>query len=363
MSEKILIVGGYGQVGRYVTSELIKTFSNKVVVAGRSLEKANSFLQEHGGSFEILKLDIYDFDRRAEALKNIKVVVMCLSPKNNDFAEHCIKNGVHYIDISPSNDIAQNLKTFSHGNENISSTCVLGVGLAPGLSNLLVKELSQSVDVLQNVNISLLLGLGEEHGKDGVKWLLDNINENFFLNINGSKVSIKPFIGKHKTDFIEPLGKRTAYRFNLADQFIVPQTLRIENVSSYFCYDSKAITAYVSILKRIGIFGLLKFKITYRFIEKIFSAILPIIRKTKIGTDIYSIQVDAVGAKNGKEVSCRISAIGNNNSLLTGQIAAFSAMKLFTDNYPHRVFYFEELFSLEDIDNFGICPKIEMFVL
>jgi saccharopine dehydrogenase-like NADP-dependent oxidoreductase len=345
-------------VGRYATIELIKTFPNKVIVAGRDLEKANAFAVEQNHVFEALKLDIYDKESVSGAVKNVSVAVMCLSPKNTDFVEYCIKNGIHYIDISPSNNVAKYIKRFKREAESSNSTSILGVGLAPGLTNLLVKKLSQNADEIKSVNISLLLGLGEQHGNDGIKWLLDNIRHNFDLKIDGADKSFKPFIKKHKTSFPEPLGKRTAYRFNLADQFIVPQTLSVNNVSSYYCYDSKFLTAYVSVLKRIGIFGLLNYKAMYNFFLKLFTSTMSTMRKLKIGTDIYGIQIDAVGIKDKREIYLNIGVIGNNNSLLTGQITAFAAAKLFNENHPAGVFYLEELFSLDDLNDFGINPGV-----
>ncbi len=76
LKDKILVVGGYGQVGRYVTLELITTFPKKIIVAGRNLEKANSFAREYNNLFETQKIDIYDLENITEATKNVKVVVM-----------------------------------------------------------------------------------------------------------------------------------------------------------------------------------------------------------------------------------------------------------------------------------------------
>ena len=87
-------------------------------------------------------------------------------------------------------------------------------------------------------------------------------------------------------------------------------------------------------------------------------SVLSVTQKLKIGTDIYGIQVDAEGIKNGQKAQFHIGTMGNNNSLLTGQIAAFAATKLFTENYPAGVFYLEELFSLSDLNDFGIKPEI-----
>lgn len=351
MKDKVLIVGGYGQVGKYVTLELACAFPQKIIVAGRSAEKANAFAMENNIDIEAIELNIYDTDSICNIIKNVKVAVMCLSPKNNDFAIFCVKNGIDYIDISPSNDVAKGIEQIKEAAISNKSTCVLGVGLAPGLSNLLVKKLSRNFDVMQRADISLMLGLGEPHGEDGVKWLLDNLRDNFIVNIDGINRSIKPFVIKRKTSFIKPLGDRSAYRFNLADQYILQKTLQIENTASYFCYDSKQITFYVSMLKRIGIFSLLRFKFAYNIILKLFISMLPVIRKLKLGTDIYSIQVDVVGVKNGRECLSHIGIKGNNNSFITGKIAAFAARKLLVDNYPSGVFYLEELFSLEEFDD------------
>ncbi len=360
MNDKILIVGGYGQVGKYVTLKLLELFPNRIIVAGRTLQKADDFAREHNSSFETLRVDIYDEDSIADAVKNVNLVVMCLTPKNTDFAEYCVKNGIHYIDISPSDDVLKTIKRFDREAAKNQSTCVLGVGIAPGLSNLLVKKLSDYTEELNKVNISLLLGIGEHHGEDGVKWLLDNINRNFVVKTNNTEESVSPFIQKYKTTFLEPLGKRTAYRFNLADQFIVMQTLNAENASSYFCYDSRFITTYISVLKHIGVFSLLKFQTMYRFIMKIFIAVLSLIRKLNLGTDFYGIQIDAMGIKDGQQFPIHIGTIGNNNSQITGHIAVFVAAKLLSGNYPCGVFYLEELFSIDDLNDFGIHPKIEM---
>ncbi len=247
------------------------------------------------------------------------------------------------------------IEQFKDGFENKQSTCILGVGLAPGLTNLLVKKLKGEVDILQNVDIFLMLGLGEAHGKDGVNWLLDNIQEDF--SVNNQK--IKPFVKSKETIFIQHLGKRKAYPFNLADQFIIPKTLQVENVSSYMCYDAKITTLYLSILKRVGIFSLLKFRIIYNVFSKIFNSTLPIVRKLKLGTDIYSIKIDAVGLKAKNKRFCHTGVIGNNNSLLTGKIASFVTKQLYTKNLPSGIFYMEELFSLDDLKNDNICFEIE----
>ena len=352
MRDKIIVVGGYGQVGRHVSLELAKRFPQKVIVAGRSIDKANRFAGEHNGQFETLQLDIYDAGHGA--LENAKAAVMCLSPASNDFANFCIEKGVHYIDISPSNGVAQGIEPLQEKAEQNNVTCVLGVGLASGLSNLLVKELRGAMDALEEVNIHLMLGLGDSHGEDGVRWLLDNMGRDF---VDGSGKRVKPFVDKRKTAFMAPLGERSAYRFNLADQFIAVKTLQTKQAASYFCYDSRAITALVSILQHLGAFRLLRYKSAYRATTKLFGAMLSALRKLGFGTDVYSIKIDAVGMKNGNEHFCHAAATGHDNALFTAKVAAFVAREMYAGHCPPGVFYMEQLFSLDDLAD--ICPEIE----
>ena len=350
MKDKILVVGGYGQVGRYVALSLFDKFPDKVIVAGRNLAKANSFSAEHNNSFETMELDINNIGSISMAMKNVKIAIICLSAENNIFAEYCIKNGIHYVDISPSYDSIKGIEQFKEDAINYSSTCVLGVGLTPGLSNILVKKALKEFDILQKVSINLLLGLGETHGDDGVKWFLDSIYHDYYKCDDGVRKKNKPFIGKNKTTFGKPLYTRATYPFNLADQFILQKTLNIENVASYYCYDSKVITAYVSILKRIGLFALLRWKISYNIILKSFILFLKMIHKLNIGSDIFGVQVDAFGVRNCEEHTYHIGAVGYNNSLLTAEVTAFVATRLYEGNLPCGVFYIEELFSLSDMD-------------
>lgn len=44
--KKILVVGGYGDVGRVAVAEVLKTASMDIVVAGRNLEKASDFVSK-----------------------------------------------------------------------------------------------------------------------------------------------------------------------------------------------------------------------------------------------------------------------------------------------------------------------------
>lgn len=349
MKNKILVVGGYGQVGKHVCKYLAEQFPDKVIVGGRNIARAEKLIQSIEGGLLTRKVDIYDSSTFKDIMEDVLVVVMCLSPANTDFAEYCIKNGIHYIDISPTSNNISALEELSEVARQSNSTCVLGVGLLPGLSNLMVKEAGQELNKINSVKIFLMLGVGEKHGADGVKWLLDNINNIYTIKQNGKLVQKKSFGEKAQTTFPHRLKKKAAYTFDLADQHSIPKTLNVDSVTSYLTYDSRFITSEVVVLKRLGVFKLLRFRWGYSFFLKVFSGLLNIIIKLKLSSDIYSIKIDIEGEKDQNVVTYESSILGYNNSILTGTVAAIVAEELYMDNSNSGVYYFEQLFRWEQV--------------
>jgi len=343
MKQDILIVGGYGAVGRSVVKELIKTCPNKIVIAGRNLNKAEAFVKEIDHPLRIMKLNIYDIDQLNEAFATVHSVVMCLEATDTKFAEACIDNGVNYIDISASNEIPNQIKYLESKAIHNHVACILGVGIAPGLSTLLAKKLVDEMDQVTQLNFALMLGLGEQHGVDGVKWFLNNLRTNFEVN----SVITKPFIEMFHANFFESQRPRKAYSFNLADRQIISKTLNIYNVNTYFCYDSKFMTDLIHILKRIGMLNLLKNPKIFNLFLKIFSS--NTLSKSRTLTETIALHVNITGTSEGKNITSYGNIIGNNSSALTGKVIAYVAQQLYQNLYPAGVHYLNEVMNLDEI--------------
>ena len=107
---------------------------------------------------------------------------------------------------------------------------LLGVGIAPGLSNILAHELEKSFDNVMKVDSYLMLGIGEKHGLDGIKWLVNNITKKYYIIDNGLKKEVKCFTSPKKITLIGESKKRNFYHFDLADWHIMTQTLSITDL-------------------------------------------------------------------------------------------------------------------------------------
>ena len=234
MNGNILVIGGYGGVGRVVSTTLGDRFPQQVVVAGRNYQKAQAFASETNTKVIPAKLDISSINEVGAFLDDhVALVVMCVETQDTQFVEQCIKRGIRYVDISATYELLSRIESLGSQAEKHDSTILLSVGLAPGLTNLLVSHSTSVLDEVSQVDIFLLLGMGEVHGEASLQWVLDNLNSEYSLRQHGVDARVQTFGESKRTVFPSNIGKRSAYRFNFADQHTVVKTLGVGSASTW----------------------------------------------------------------------------------------------------------------------------------
>lgn len=340
MRDKIMIIGGYGSVGRIIAQQLGKSFPGKIVVAGRNFKRAEELALANDNRLIPLEFDLFQNHEKSPAISDVKLVVMCLDQSSTDFVKLCISRGIDYIDITASYSFiskVERLKT-----ESSHSTVVMSVGLAPGLTNLLTQFSRDYFDSLERADISIMLGMGEKHGKAAIEWTVNQLTSEFEVIEKGKLKKVKGFTDGLVTKMPEKLGIRKAYRFDFMDQHVLPKSLNISTVSTRLCFDSSLSTGLFAILKKIGFFNILK----VRFFKNLFISML---QKVHFGSDIFVLKVDSYGVKDGKESKYECSIVGNREGEITGKVAAAIAEELYTKEQPAGLYHIEELFKSTDI--------------
>ncbi|KQL46034.1 hypothetical protein AN963_13590 [Brevibacillus choshinensis] len=337
MRKDFLVVGGYGHVGSTICRELSLTYPGNVIAAGRSHEKAERFCQTMGGKVRPLALDTAE-PIHPSALQDVKVVVMCLDQTNTEFVQRCLQQGIHYLDISASHTFLSEVEHLHSDAKDGHATAVLSVGLAPGLTNLLAARAKREIGPLRTLDISVMLGLGDQHGKGAIEWTIDQLQTTFSVMNAGQIVPVASFTDPRKADFGKGLGKRTSYRFPFSDQQVIPHTLGVSCVSTRLCFDSSIVTLFLAILKRVGFFHLLRVEWLRESVVRLFGAI-------RLGKELFAIKVDANG--DGGEVEYLIA--GKKEAEITAKVAAWTADAIYRKDLPKGVYHMEQLFELEDV--------------
>jgi len=346
MNKKILIIGGYGNVGRIIATELGKQFPGQVIVAGRNYQKAKEFSLELGQQIIPMVLNISRISANDGLLNDVGIVMMCLDQENIEFVRQCIRRGIHYIDISASYSILSKIEALNEEAKEAGATAVLSVGLAPGLTNLLTKHCQSKLPDMTYADIYVLIGLGEAHGNAALQWTFDNLNKEFTVHDNGKTKRMRSFEDGKQTIFPGMIGKRTAYRFNFSDQHVIPQTLGLKSVSTWLCFDSALMTYLFALLKKMGLSRIL----TMKGVE---SFLINLLKLLRFGSTEFVIKVEGGNSREkGALYECSLS--GEVEGRITGLVAAKVAEKLVLSSFTSGVFHIEQLFApLEFLESLG----------
>ncbi|WP_440119149.1 saccharopine dehydrogenase family protein [Paenibacillus sp. QZ-Y1] len=343
VKDQIWVVGGYGQVGQMICTQLGRSFPGKVWAAGTRMNKAEEFSRSTGGVVQPLQLDVTQPVDLA-MLRSVKLVIMCVDQTDTRFVESCAQAGTDYMDISAKFDFLAQVEQLHSKMQRSESTAILSVGLSPGVTNLLVREATMHMDQVEEADITVMLGLGEKHGKAAVEWTVDQMNATYQVMIKGKPAKVQSFGDGKWIDFGAELGNRRAYRFNFSDQHVVARTLRIPTVSTRLCLDSRWITKSMAISKRMGIFTLLRIPALRNGTVKAFGLIPG-------GEPMYAVKVDVVGWENGEQVRVEQLLVGAKEADATAAVAAAVAERMYRTELPHGVFHIEQCLSLQDIQD------------
>lgn len=309
---RIMIIGGYGAVGREAAGALTRWFPDAdIVVAGRNPATATPI-----PGTTARRLDAADADGVVEALAGVDTVLMCAELDNVRLARTCLERGVHYLDITATHELLVQLENLDELATAHGATAVLSVGLVPGVTNLLARYCAERIPA-GDLRIGVLLGTGERHGPAATRWTVNRLGE---------------LTGSWRMRFPEPYGRRTVHRFPFSDQFTLPRTLGFVRVETGLCLDTRGGTALLAAASRPAVARLLHRPRVHR-------AVLGALNGVHLGSDGFAVSA-AAGAVH-------VSFSGRRQSRATGLIAALLVRRLPT--MPPGARHIEQLVDPVDV--------------
>lgn len=177
MNRRILIIGGYGVFGGRLARALMKCGYTDVVVAGRSLDAAEAFCREAGGTPAALDTQAEDFAGHVAALAPV-ILIDAAGPWQAygaapyAVAEAAIACGAHYLDLC---DDAAFTAGISHldAAARVKGVCVLsGVSSVPALSSAAVETLAAGLAEVALIDSVILPGNRAPRGRSVMQSIL-----------------------------------------------------------------------------------------------------------------------------------------------------------------------------------------------
>lgn len=230
MTSTILIIGGTGAVGAKCAQILSERSDLRVIIGSRQPDRAAHLSSRLGVEVWLIDLDALETWGRISG--GVDLVIVCADQQDVGFARYALANAIHYVDITAGDSFFRSVELLKP--EELRATALLSVGLAPGITNLLSADAASRLDTVDSIEIGLLLGLGDRHGKAAMDWTVRHI---FSLRQRPAAI----------IDFGPVWGHRRAFWMDFADQHVLERTMGIDAVTRV-AFDSRSLTAIIFML-------------------------------------------------------------------------------------------------------------------
>jgi saccharopine dehydrogenase-like NADP-dependent oxidoreductase len=154
--KRVLIIGGYGNFGSFITKKLAQDPNIQVIIAGRSLDKAKALALEVGG--EAAELDINaDFTDGLSALKP-DIVIHTSGPfqaQGYDVAQACIALGCHYIDLADGREFVAGISALDREARAKNVLVISGASSVPCLTSAVVDHYRGEFETLNSLDYGI----------------------------------------------------------------------------------------------------------------------------------------------------------------------------------------------------------------
>jgi saccharopine dehydrogenase-like NADP-dependent oxidoreductase len=229
----ILIVGGYGVVGRRIAADLGPDYPGRVVLGGRNRSHANGTAAAIGHGVRGREIDILDSQSVADALNGVATVVSCIDQPGRGLLQAVIARGLSYTDITPHltelgrGSVYERLNAMARAS---GAHIVLGTGIVPGISSVIVRALADRLGGCDEIETALLLGANDISGPASFDYFLQELTMSFDIRVGGRDIKATPFSGAQLVDFPAPVGRKLTYLFPFSDQVLYPLTMGARTV-------------------------------------------------------------------------------------------------------------------------------------
>lgn len=187
---KVVVIGGYGVFGARLV-DLLARDGHDVVVAGRSLDKAQALADAHGAT--ALKVDRRGDLTRLWALSPDAVVDAAgpFHAYGDDpyaFARACVGAGAHYLDLADDPAFCAGIGVLDDAAKAAGVFVLSGVSSVPAISSAAVAALADGASEVDTISTAILPGNRAPRGRAVVESILHQCGHPFDVRVDGAPV-------------------------------------------------------------------------------------------------------------------------------------------------------------------------------
>lgn len=216
---KIVVLGGAGAMGQVAVRDLVESAGvEEVIIADLSQERAAELVRAIGSK----KLSAQSIDIKNQAalktlLSGAACAVNCTTYYFNlDVMHSCLEAGCHYVDLGGLFHMTRKQLELDAQFRQRGLTAVLGMGAAPGITNLMAVKAAEGFDTVESIDIiAASVDLSRHDHPFLPPYAVDTILDEYFLEPvifeNGQFRSVSPMSGEVVQEFPSPVGLASSF--------------------------------------------------------------------------------------------------------------------------------------------------------
>ena len=251
--QSILVAGGYGVVGQRIAAALAPDYP--VIVAGRHLEQAKATAMAIGHGVRGRELDATAEASIAAALEDVATVVSCIDQPRRALLHAAIGRGLRYTDITPhlvALGRGAAYEELEAGARASGARVVLGTGIVPGISNVIVRAVADTLGGADVIETSLLLSASDVSGPASFDYFVKELTMPFAVHVDGVDRPAHAFTDPRVIEFPSPFGPRSAYLFPFSDQVLYPRTMGAQTALTRLAIEPARLGRLLAASVRLG---------------------------------------------------------------------------------------------------------------
>lgn len=191
MIARVLIIGGYGNFGSFIARRLAQDSDIKVIIAGRSGEKAKVLAETLGSEWAVLDIE----ENLDECLKSIQpnIVIHTSGPfqeRGYEVAEACIRQKCHYIDLADGREFVANITKLDRAAKAAGVLIVSGASSVPCLTASIIDKYKGEFQHLDCIDYGIATAQRTNAGLATTAAILGYTGKPFTTKVDGKKKTV-----------------------------------------------------------------------------------------------------------------------------------------------------------------------------
>jgi hypothetical protein len=240
MSQRILIVGGGGRIGKAVMRDLLRCTTAEMLLAGRNPARLAPIADALGGRVDCVAVDLdrTTVDGLQPLLAGVDLAVQCVGPfrtRPPTLLAACIVAGVDYVDVCDDKRATQVRLGLNDAARAAGITALIDTGTFPGIDNVLVADALARHPQADTVRLHFFCAGSGGGGFGVLQTTFLAVAQPYAELHDGQWVDTLSYRGRRVVDFAAPLGRHPVYNFEVPELWSLAYAFpRLRTVTSKF---------------------------------------------------------------------------------------------------------------------------------